>query len=344
MVDTVKIYTMIDKNIYDIIRNKSIIKTSYSLETGEIFYTITNDHLKGSYDSSLSVVVGGGAKYKFVNKYFIEIEGSYHKIVRGYNSHNGFYNVYSICSNLVKLVEYSYNIKLPCMKHWFLSRIDIAICYDLKNQNNVENYLYNLRCCRFPRRDLERHKEYGSSVYVPGATTTLKIYNKYAEFMKHDLKKFKCSDFDINKYLSEISGYIRFECELHKRKLKNIYKGNFVRIRNVSYLDLKNVWSEEFMKLLGYYECELQVVREKEKVKRRIFSVYGDRKGQTLYNFYCSLVLDGVEQIKRITTKSTYYRNIKCLKDIGIDYSQKLEIVEDNSIIDFNPFQCEEVA
>ncbi len=74
MIDTVKIYTVINKNVYDIIHNSSIIRTSYSMSTGEVFYNIINDHLKGSYDSSLSVRVDTGAKYRLLDRYIIEIE------------------------------------------------------------------------------------------------------------------------------------------------------------------------------------------------------------------------------------------------------------------------------
>ena len=76
MIDTIKIFTNIPKNIYDIIKSSSIIKTSYHSATGEVFYNIVNDKLEGSYDSSLSVRVGEGIKYKFTNGYYIEIEGS----------------------------------------------------------------------------------------------------------------------------------------------------------------------------------------------------------------------------------------------------------------------------
>lgn len=88
MIDTIKIYTMINKDIYNKIYNNSIIKTSYNKKDGDIYYEIVNDKLEGSYSSSLSVRVGSGVKYKFVNNYYIEIEGSYHKIMRGYNSHD----------------------------------------------------------------------------------------------------------------------------------------------------------------------------------------------------------------------------------------------------------------
>lgn len=57
MIDTTKIVTMINKAIYDKIRNNSIIKTSYKKSTREIYYEIINDHLEGSYSSSLSVRV-----------------------------------------------------------------------------------------------------------------------------------------------------------------------------------------------------------------------------------------------------------------------------------------------
>jgi len=166
MIDTIKIYTMINRNTYEKIHNKSIVKTSYSMDTGEVFYNITNDHLKGSYDTSLSVRVGDGAKYRFIDMYYLEIEGSYHKILKGYNSHNGFYNLYDICNSLINLVSNSYNVKLPDIKHWFLQRVDIAIVFDLENQNNIKRYLENLHSCNYPRRNLKNYSDYGRHWFI----------------------------------------------------------------------------------------------------------------------------------------------------------------------------------
>ena len=42
-------------------------------------------------------------------------------------------------------------------------------------------------------------------------------------------------------------------------------------------------------------------------------------------------------------SKPSYYRKIKLLRDVGIDFSQKLDI-NDNDFIDFNPFLFEEVV
>lgn len=177
-----------------------------------------------------------------------------------------------------------------------------------------------------------------------GTTTTLKIYNKYQEFKKHDLKRFKTTDaFHIENYLDIIQGYLRFEIEIKKKKLENLYNTKYIRLRNVNYKDLKNVWSEEFMKLLKFYDNELTIIRDREKVKNRLYGIYGETKGKNLYDFYCSLIVDGVLVIKNNMSKRSYYRKTKFLKDVGIDFSQKLDINEDN-FIDFNPFTFEEVV
>ena len=184
----------------------------------------------------------------------------------------------------------------------------------------------------------------GTGLYVPGTTTTLKIYNKYQEFKKHDLKRFKNTDnFHIENYLDIIQGYLRFEIEIKKKKLENVYNKKYIRLRNIMYKDLKNVWSEEFMKLLKFYDSELTVIRDREKVKNRLYTFYGETKGKNLYDFFCSLIIDGIVVVKNNMAKPSYYRKTKLLKDVGIDFSQKLDIQE-NSFIDFNPFTFEEVV
>ena len=343
MIDTIKIYTMISKEIYNKIYNNSILKTSYSKKDGEIFYEIVNDKLIGSYSSSLSVRVGSGVKYKFVNMYYIEIEGSYHKIMKGYNSHNGFYNLLEIVNYLIKAVEYSYNIELPGIGHWFLQRCDIAICYDLSTNDNVRQYINNLSFCNYPRRNLKHYQD--ESIYTSGTTTTLKIYNKMLEFKKHDMKKLYKTNFNLDKYLQEIDGFLRFECEIKKKKLEEIYNKKYIRVKNVRYEDLKKVWSEEFMKLLSYFESDLTIVRNKEDIERRIYTVYvnNENKARILYNFYSSIVLDGIKTVKQRTPKTTYYRNIKTLKELNIDLTQKYTIKAERNAVDFNPFEYREV-
>ena len=342
MIDTIKIYTEIDKDTYMNIYNKSIIKTSYNKEDGEIFYEIINDHLEGSYDSRLSVRVGCGAKYHFATLgYYIEIEGSFHKITNGYNSHNGYYCLDFVSKSLIQMVELSYDIELPIFEKWYLQRCDIAICYNIENQDNVKSYINSLSRCNYPRRKPKFY--YDESIYLSGTTTTLKIYNKYLEFMKHDLKKFINTEFELEKYKKDIFGFIRFECEIKKKKLQQVFNSeSHIKIIDISYEELREVWSDEFMKVIKIINNDLKIVRGREEVRERLHELYKRSKACRLYNFYCSIQLNGENVVKEITPEDTFYRNIKALKEAKVDFSQTYRI-EECDIFYFNPFEYPEV-
>lgn len=344
MIDTIKIYTEVSKEIYDKIKSMAVVKSSIDYNNKTILYEIVNDHLQGSYDSSLSVRVDSGVKYQFVDKcYCIEIEGSYHKIVHGYNSHNGYYDLEFIVENLIKMVELSYNIELPSFEKWYLQRVDIAVCYDLEKQENVKSYINSLSRCNYPRRNAKFF--YDESLYLSGTTTTLKIYNKMLEFKKHDLKKFSNDkDFDIFNYLKNIDGFIRFECEIKKKMLKNMYNNEkHIKVINVNYENLKKVWCEEFMKILQFIKNDLEIVRGRQAVYERLNQLYKPYRANQLYYFYCSIQLNGLKDIKMNTSSSTYYRNIKDLKQAKIDFSQSYKI-EEMEMFYFNPFEYKEVV
>lgn len=342
MIDTIKIYTMINNEVYNKIIHSSIVNSKINKRTGELLYQINSSCLIGSFSSSVNIRVGDGQVYGFKDYKYLSIEGSYHKLICGYNSHNGFYDFLNICKWFISAVEYDFNIKLPNFKHWFLNRIDISIVYDLGDNINVCNYINNLRFCRYPRRNIKHYQD--ESIYCSGTTTTLKIYNKMLEFKKHDMKKLFKYNFDINNYLNEIKGFVRFECEVKKKKLQDIYDKKYIRIKNVRYDFIKNVWRDEFMKMLNFFESDLKIVKNKVDIENRLLFLYGNIKGRNLYNFYCSLMLDGVDNVKSNTSKSTFCRKINDLKSAGIDCSQKFEInLKQDNIIDFNPFEWKEV-
>ena len=261
MIDTIKIYAEISKDIYNKIYNMSIIKSSHNNKTKEMLYEIVNDHLKGSYSSNLSVRIGSGIKYSFSKLgYFIEIEGSLHKIIKGYNSHNGYYELNFVCENLIQIVEKNYNIILPNIENWYLQRVDIAICFDLNNQHNVCTYINNLSNCRYPRRNFKFYQN--ESIYVSGTSTTLKIYNKLMEFKKHDISKFKNTNFNVDNYTNEIKGFIRFECEIKKKSLKKI-------ILILFYSSVSVTFTRCFLKMLKLHLKSLNLFLQVETAVRR---------------------------------------------------------------------------
>jgi II/X family phage/plasmid replication protein len=183
------------------------------------------------------------------------------------------------------------------------------------------------------------------SVYLSGSTSTLKIYNKFLEFKKHDLKRLAKTNFDLNNYIDTIKGFVRFECEIYKRKFLDYFKikDNKLLVNNVKYENLKEIWGVEFMKLLNFAGNDLNIVRGREAVLKRLQTLYKPSLVNTLYNFYSSIMLNGENDVKKFMSKTTYYRNKKYLLDAGIDISQTYK-VEEISIYNFNPFNSKEVA
>ncbi len=55
MIDTIKIYTQISKELYHKISFMQNISQKFNESTGEIFYKLSSDDLKGSYDSNVHV-------------------------------------------------------------------------------------------------------------------------------------------------------------------------------------------------------------------------------------------------------------------------------------------------
>ena len=199
--------------------------------------------------------------------------------------------------------------------------------YDLKTQENVKSYINSLSRCNYPRRNAKFY--YDESIYLSGTSTTLKIYNKFLEFIKHDFKKFTNENFDLFTYEKTIAGFVRFECEIKKKMLQRVYNTMNIKLINVKYEDMKNVWSEEFMKIIKLVKNDLEIVRGREQVYERLNKLYKPEKANRLYSFYCAIQLNGENIVKDMYSSSTFYRNIDDLKTARIDFSQTYKIEEE---------------
>ena len=97
------------------------------------------------------------------------------------------------------------------------------------------------------------------------------------------------------------------------------------------------------MKLLKLFKSDLYVVRKKEDIKNRLYGLYTERQANLLYNFYICLMADGDLDIRERFSSTTYYRNIKMLKEAGVDLSQKYTLELADDYVYFNPFEAQEV-
>lgn len=346
MIDTVKVYTFINEDLYYKIKDKTDVMCKYNSSKEIIYYQIVNGSLTGTYDSNLSVKVTEADKYRHKG-YVLEIEGSYHKIIRGYNAYDGFYDLLEIALGFKNLVENGYDVILPDISDFYLQRVDITRVFDLHTQDQIKQYMSNLKLLSYPRRNTDTYCDFGvDTLYFKGTTTTLKIYNKLKEFRKNDRKKLRLFDnFDLVKFENDIQGFLRFECEIKKKKLKSLFNKDDIRLVDVKYGDLKKIWCDEFMKILKFKNNDINKVREKQSVLVRLKTFYSDSKANNLYSFFLSLKVDGYNVIRDNMSSSTFYRKISDLKDAGIDFSQNdFTILENSEIVDFDIFKAKEVV
>ncbi len=98
------------------------------------------------------------------------------------------------------------------------------------------------------------------------------------------------------------------------------------------------------MKLLKLFNTDLKIINDKKEIENRLYTLYKERKASILYNFYLSIMVDGLKEVKKRTKKTTYYRNINELKKANIDFSQTYKIDLKKDIVEFNPFEYKEVV
>lgn len=340
MIDTVKLYCEISEELFNVIDNLSDTIAKYNFEKDIVYYKLSSGQVEGSYSSTLHFRV---SENKHGIGYWLDLEGSYHKLTLGYNSHNGFYDIKAVCQGIIDLFSNAYKLKLPSLQNWYVNRIDISFVYDLLNQDNVCNYINNCRYLVYPRRRTQYFLN--ECVYFAGNRSTLKIYNKYLEFKKHDYKKMcKFGDFDIDSYCESIKGYVRFECELRKRKIFDILGVDKNKVIDIDMNVLNEYVIGDFMKLFKVNDSNICIVRSQNDVKNLLFKKYKECKARRLFGFYLTCVNDGINNVKEQYSSSSFYRNICELKDSGIDFAQQCFIIEQSTedavdkIIDFMPF------
>ena len=260
-------------------------------------------------------------------------------MIRGYNSHNGFNDINEVVNGLINLFSNGFGLELPSIENWYIQRIDISFVYDLLNQDNVKNYINNNRYLVYPRRKTQYFLN--ECVYFAGSRTTLKIYNKLVEFLKHDSRRlFKYNDFNLEEYKEYIKGFVRFECEIRKKKINELFGYN--GIENIKIEVLEEFVIGEFMKLFKINDKNLCIVRSQNEVKNLLYSKYSECKARRLFGFYLTCVNDGINNVKEQYSSSSFYRNISELKESGIDFTQQAFVVEEKRVeekfIDFIPF------
>jgi II/X family phage/plasmid replication protein len=296
-------------------------------ETGEVLWQITTQELSGSYDNRLSI--------RFNTDNRITLSGSIHKFILGHNVFGGPEDIKDCCRYLVSLVNYRLGVKLPNWSEWELMRADVAFVFGFGSKLECDEFFKSLRGINYPRREV---MNYGlNSIYIKGASTTVKAYNKGMEFKVHDLPRLRKLKDDqrfttenLNLLKDIALRIVRFEVEVKKRKMK--YDG----VSNIC-IDLDDdyfidVYVNEIIKIFKEGAYDMKVVRSVEDVKKRLNEVYSQRKASNLFSVWARIQVDSEKTVKAEVSKATWYRYMKDFSSAGISTKGGLVFTEEKYV------------
>lgn len=330
MIDTIRIKgKFLAQDIVPYVAHKLDTYVKYNSEA--ILYEFTSGKLQGSYDNRISFSIKDRDWFRVpgqkqpvlleVPKYF-EIECSLHKFVMGHNIFGGTDDLSVIHSLYDYLEVVAFGSRFIDRHSVEVLRIDIAEVYKFSSDDEVNAVFHGLRYYKKYRTKPTTYNN--SGIYYPSTSTTFKIYDKHKEFLRHDAKRLKKVFTDEEyEYVKEMSKYcVRLECEIHKRKLNELFGGKKVYVEDLimgRMIDIKDVYLKEKQRLI-YEEKNDVALKMTNDVLTFIIDKLGSRKGLPLYNFWQIVTLQGDEVARKTFNKSTYYYNKKQLKELGVPF------------------------
>lgn len=304
-------------------------KIGITLKTGEVFYEFTSGSLAGSYDNRISCRIEDNQ---------IRVECSIHKLFLGHNCFNGYpvEDFQLVIQGFVNFLQQVFEIEFPDPYFWEVKRIDVAAAFRLES-NDLSNYIYGLNNATYSRRRVQKYSD--ESIFFPGYTTSLKIYDKYKEYKKHDLKRLKKFD-EIFAYdvLNKSKGILRVEVSIKHRKFKYDFKKNEILVKEITADYLNRIYDTEINRM--YKECEnMEIVRTAKEVNNRLKAEYAPRLAKILFATWFQLSTLGEITIKQDYDVKTLYRHKKQLKDAGISWLNTDVNILESMPIPFRPYR-----
>ena len=369
--DTVRIKSpYMAKNIVDKVKAKGINYCQVLNETGEMQWEMTRTSLQGSFDSRIMVKPmykdfsksKSGRVEEHPSPPYVIVECSIPKAMHGQNVYGVIEDMQTACENVRTLLQQLMGIELPHTGNWTVQRVDWAESFRLPYQA-VQEFFEGIYHVAFPRRKMQK---YGNeSIFVPGTTTTIKIYHKGPEFQKNDSKRLAWvlrNLFFQNRPLNSPSDWaqrqayrkvaaiqrlannrLRAEVEIHAEKLDYDF-GHKPKVREVTTEYLQAVFDKEMARLLREGREGVNVVRSSLAVRDRLEARFSPELAGLLHGFWLGMSTHGEDDMKKRSTRATFYRRRKQLVDAGVSWlATDMQLIERQGQMlpaDFSPVRA----
>ena len=250
---------------------------------------------------------------------YLVAEGSVHKLMLGHNICGGPRAFVPSMRWFWHELEQILEANLPTADTWQVDRVDWAECYRL-TPAGVREYIDGLNAATYPRRKVVHHA--GESVYALGDTTTVKIYNKAAEFKANDGKRLRKHEHYAEAHdLQDIAeGVLRLEVTIRARKMQADL-GKKPLVSDITDAYLRDVFDCEMAKFLKEGVSDRKTVRTHAAVLQRLNEVNTPRIARALYATWSQLTLFPEDGVRASCGSSTFYRHRAALMSAGCAWS-----------------------
>lgn len=375
--DTVRLKTpSMARSIVDKIKAQGESYCRLRNDTGELVWEITRTNLQGSFDSRIMVKPmyedctksKSGKPEWHPSPPYLVIECSIAKAFHGHNVFGAIEDLSTAAERLRELLQGLLGIRLPHTRKWTVQRVDWAENFQLPYQA-VQEFFEGIYHVAFPRRKMQKYSN--EAVFIPGTTTTIKLYHKGPEFEKHDRKRLYVvlrglhqqnrpknapTDWAHRQASRKVAALqrlannrLRAEVEIHAEKLDYDF-GHKPKVHEVSTEYLQQVFDKEIARLLREGKDGVQTVRTSLAVRDRLDQRYSLELAGLLHGFWLNLATHGEEDTRKRHPRATFYRRRKQLVDAGVSWlATDMQLIErqgqmlppDFSPVRANPRRCQ---
>jgi len=374
--DTVKLRSpTLDENAFSAIEQACVRRQGIQVASGAVLYEMTSGGLQGSWDSRVSLrpmqqdwIADSNGRVRLQPcPPYVLVECSAAKVLCGQNVYGGPTNFPVTCERLLQGIGNLFGIHLPEARRWHVRRADWAESFALP-YIGIQEYFEVLQTTYFPRRKMQKFGDH--SIYVPGHTTTLKLYHKGPEFKGNDAKRIrqaltsqspgnetsalsfeqrqKRAQRKVHALQRLANRRLRVEVEIHANKLDFDF-GHKPRVEEVTDEYLMRTFDYEIDRLLREGQTGLGLARTNRDVAARLKERYGRTVGHRLHGFWCVLAASGEAFCKREYASATFYRCRKALMDAGVSWhiadvqiaGVPTALPSDFAPVRFDPRRCE---
>lgn len=242
-------------------------------------------------------------------------------------------------------------VEVPPIETWRLTRFDVSYNFELPSLKDVRlarSYLAKMRI--YGKRG-NVDKKGNLTPYWPSKRVTRKFYSKYDDMLRPGERK-KYTNRILTDFLtSYIESILRYEEEWHQKGL----------MRKLGLESAEDITVYRFMNYVKRFynqEEHIKKIMEKFTLKNRKTDLYQimetietmDRP--TKYKqLVLTIISKGLIKAKSDLSKSAYYRQVKALRDVGIDvelihndYHDELGETPDKVDIELGPDQLQAIS